>query len=86
MIKADGLTRYYGAVVAASDVSFEVGSGEIAGLLDQGCQVHETADGVFVIGSVKSLSVSICAEDISGGEGGKTAVIPWRNLKLNALQ
>ena len=33
MIKADGLTRYYGAVVAASDVSFEVGSGEIAGLL-----------------------------------------------------
>ncbi|MEE3184070.1 MAG: ABC transporter ATP-binding protein [Pseudomonadota bacterium] len=33
MIKAEGLTRHYGAVVAASEVSFEVGSGEIVGLL-----------------------------------------------------
>ena len=33
MIEADGLTRHYGAVVAASEVSFEVGSGEIVGLL-----------------------------------------------------
>lgn len=33
MIEADGLTRHYGAVVAASEVSFKVGSGEIVGLL-----------------------------------------------------
>tara|TARA_B100000929_G_scaffold136548_1_gene108158 strand:+ start:2664 stop:3575 length:912 start_codon:yes stop_codon:yes gene_type:complete len=33
VIKAEGLTRHYGAVVAASEVSFEVGSGEIVGLL-----------------------------------------------------
>ena len=33
MIKAEGLTRHYGDVTAASEVSFEVGSGEIVGLL-----------------------------------------------------
>ena len=33
MIKAEGLTRHYGDVMAASEVSFEVGSGEIVGLL-----------------------------------------------------
>ncbi|MFP6796273.1 MAG: ABC transporter ATP-binding protein [Pseudomonadales bacterium] len=33
MIEADGLTRHYGAVVAACDVSFAVDSGEIVGLL-----------------------------------------------------
>ena len=33
MIKAEGLTRHYGDLMAASEVSFEVGSGEIVGLL-----------------------------------------------------
>ena len=33
MIRVEGLTRYYGATAAVDDVSFEIGRGEIVGLL-----------------------------------------------------
>lgn len=43
MIKATGLTRYYGDFAALSDVSFEVASGQIVGLLGRNGAGKSTA-------------------------------------------
>ena len=57
MIKAQGLTKRFGALTALQDVSFEVAKGEVVGFL-----------GPNGAGKTSTMRMIACASPASGGE------------------
>ena len=77
MIKVEGLTKYYGSKPAAKDISFEVGKGEVFGILGTNgagksttikmmCGLLKPTRGIIQIGGVNLQRMPLKAKSMMG--------------------